>query len=107
MKTTKNTIIEPSLFVDDHHGQYMGKIAFEQLADYYKNQAIKQMSKDDITSIQNNEDEFYCEACDSLTNVTFKTPTGQKLSLHYAEGGIWMIPNCFLRSKKAQDFFGY
>lgn len=108
MKTTKNTIIEPILFVDDRNGIYMGQIAFNQLAENFKNQAIKQLGKNTIESIINGpDDEFYHESCDNLTNITFKTQTGQKLSLNYAEGGIWIIPNCFLRSKKAQDFFGY
>lgn len=106
MKTNKNTILIPKLFVDNHHGIYMGQIAFNQLSDYFKNQAIKQMSADDVKSIlAGNEDEFYCEACDNLTNVVFKTKTGQKLILQYCEGGIYIIPFCFLRSKQSKEFF--
>jgi len=106
MKTwTKLT--EPELFVDDHAGIYLGQTAFNQLAPRYKNQAIKQMSKDDIESISEGPDnEFYYDACDSFTQVVFKSPTGQKMNIQYAEGGLWLIPFCFLRTKQASEFFG-
>lgn len=101
------TIKKPELFVDDHHGQYMGQIAWKQLADRYKKQAAKQLSKEDITSLEEGpENQFHFEACDNFTNVTFKTETGQKLYINYAEGGMWIIPACFLRSKESEHFFG-
>lgn len=107
MKRNKNTIVEPELFVDDHHGIYMGRIAYQQLNSYYMDQAKKQLSQDDIDSLNEGPDnEFYDESCDNLTNVTFKTPTGQKFNIQYAEGGMWLIPACFMRSKAANEFFG-
>lgn len=97
---------QPELFVDDHHGVYMGQIAFNQLAPRYKDQAIKQMSSEDVQSLLNGpDDEFYFDGCDSLTNVVFKSETGQKMSIQYADGGMWLIPNCFLRTKQANEFF--
>jgi hypothetical protein len=106
MRTSKNTITGPELFVDDHHGQYMGQIAWQQLAERYKLQAKKQLSAETIASIEAGpDDEYHHESCDSFTNCTFKTPTGQKLSIQYAEGGMWIIPACFT-GKKAEEFFG-
>lgn len=105
--TNKNTIKEPELFVNDHHGIYMGQIAWQQLSERYKKQAKKVLSKDDISSLENGpDDEFYFEACDNLTNVEFHTPTGQRLFINYAEGGMWILSKYFLRSKQANEFFG-
>ena len=64
------------------------------------------MSKESIESLLNIDDEFYDESCDELTNVELKTPTGQKFHIQYAEGGMWLIPNCFYRTKAANEFFG-
>lgn len=105
--TTNKTIVSPELFVDDHHGQYMGQIAWQQLAERYKSQAKKVLSAETIKSIENGpDDEWHCDAMDSFTNVTFKTPTGQKFYIQYAEGGMWVLSAYFLRSKEANDFFG-
>jgi hypothetical protein len=107
MKTSKSTILSPELFVDNHHGQYMGQIAWQQLADFYKKQALKVLSAETVASLEAGpDDEWHFEACDNLTNVAFKSPTGQKLSIQYAEGGMWIIPACFYRSKEANEFFG-
>jgi len=107
MKTNRNTMTQPELFVDDHHGQYMGQIAWQQLADRYKKQAVKVLSAETIKSLENGpDDEWHMEACDSFTEVEFKTPSGQKFFINYAEGGIWVLPACFLRSKAVNDFFG-
>ncbi len=105
MKTNKNTITEPQLFVDDHHGIYMGQIAWQQLADRYKKQAEKVLSNEDIADLQNPDSENYCEVCDEFCNIIFKTETGQKLQIQYAEGGMWIIPACF-RGTKYDEFFG-
>ena len=106
MKTSKNTITEPQLFVDDHHGVYMGQIAWQQLAERYKKQAIRQISSEDIASLNNGpDDEFYCDAWGNFEGIIFKTPTGQKLNICMADGGVWIIPACF-RGKKLNDFFG-
>ncbi len=101
----KTKFVEPELFVDDHHGCYMGKLAWEYLADRYKMQAKKQLSQETINDLLDVDNEFHYDACDSLTQVTFKTETGQKWNLQYAEGGIWAIPKCF-KGKKANEFFG-
>jgi len=103
MKTKFKT---PELFIDDHHGVYMGQIAWSQLANQYKLQAKKVLSEATIKDLENVESEFHCDACDQLTNVKFKTPTGQQWSLQYAEGGMWAIPQCFYRTKEANNFFG-
>lgn len=103
----KHTITQPELFVDDHHGQYMGQIAWQQLAERYKKQAINTLSGEDIKSLENGpDDEFHFEACDNLTNVLFHTPTGQQFYIQYAEGGMWILSKYFLRSKQANEFFG-
>lgn len=107
MKTSKNTIVEPELFVDDHHGQYMGELAYEYLNARYKAQVKKQLSDFDIEAIQDTDSEFYYDAVNNFTNVVFKTNTGQKFNIQFAEGGLWIIPFCFMRSKKANEFFGY
>jgi hypothetical protein len=97
---------EPTLLVDDHHGIYMGKIAYEILNERYKKQISKVASKEDIETLMNVEDEWHHDVCDRiLANFTFTTETGQKFCLAYAEGGIWAIPNCF-RGKKLEEFFG-
>lgn len=103
MKTVKFN--SPKLFVDDHHGKYMMQFAWEQLAERYKAQAKKVLSQDEIEDLTDCEKEFHYDACDRLTQVTFKTPTGQKWNLQYSEGGIWAIPYCF-KGKKREDFFG-
>jgi hypothetical protein len=106
MNTNKDTITEPELFVDDHHGQYMGKIAYEQLADEYKVQAQKALSTETIADLLNMESEFHHDAVDEFTRVEFVRPSGQKFNIQFAEGGMWIIPYCFMRSKAAADFFG-
>jgi hypothetical protein len=96
---------EPDLFVDDHHGIYMGQIAWQQLAERYKDQARKQLSAEDIKSIEAGpDDEWHFEAMTNLENMTFVTETGQKWELSYREGGIWAVPACY-RGKKREDFF--
>ena len=106
MKTNKNTILQPELFVDDHHGIYMGQIAYQSLNDRYKKQVAKHLSKEDIEAIQDVDNEWYNEAVDNFTQIEFKTETGQKFNIQFAEGGLWVIPFCFYRSKQANDFFG-
>lgn len=97
----------PELFVDDLHGRYMGQIAYEQLADPYLKQANKTLSKEDIQSLLDGPDnEWYDKATDNLTNISFKTPTGQRFNINFAEGGLWCIPLCYYRTKQANDFFG-
>lgn len=101
----KTKFTEPKLFVDDRHGIYMGKYAYETLAPRYKKQADKALGEY-IKDITDTQSEFHDEACNILTEITFITETGQKWQLQYAEGGMWAIPFCFLRSKQANEFFG-
>lgn len=103
----EKTLRSPVLFVDDHHGQYMGKIAWEILAEEYKEQAKKHLSAEDIAAITNIEDEWHHEAVDKFTRIDFKKSTGQKFNIEFAEGGMWVIPHCFHRTKAAADFFGH
>lgn len=100
-------ITEPELFIDDHHGIYMGQLAWRHLAERYKKQARRKLSKETIESLEAGpDDEWHFDACDSFTNVEFKTETGQKFNIQYAEGGMWAIPFCFMRTNAANDFFG-
>lgn len=93
MRHNKQTITEPELFVDDHHGQYMGQIAWQQLAERYKSQARKVLPKKTIEEIEKGPDaEWHFETCLSFTEVEFHTPTGQKFRIEYAEGAMWIIP---------------
>lgn len=97
---------EPELMSDDHNGRYMGQHVWKTLAERYKIQARTKLSAEDIASLEAGpDDEFYDEACDNLTNVNFRTETGQKFTIQYAEGGMWAIPACF-RGEKAEKFFG-
>lgn len=104
MKTNKNTMRDPQLFVDDHHGIYMGQLAWNKLAIRYVQQALKVLGDDDIKSLNDVEDEFHHETVDKLTRIQFKTPTGQKFTINFAEGGMWLIPNCFWKTKAAADW---
>lgn len=96
----KTKFKEPELFIDDNRGIYMGSEAYKALAPRYKAQVAKHMSAEAIESLQNTECEFYDESCDKLTEIIFVTETGQKWQLQYAEGGIWAVPACFMRSKR-------
>ena len=103
----KVKITKPELFVDDHHGIYMGQLVWKYLDERYKKQARRKLSKETIESLENGpEDEGYYDSCDSFTNVEFKTETGQKFNIQYAEGGMWVIPFFFMRTKEAEKFFG-
>lgn len=99
-------ITSPELFVDDHHGQYMGQLAWQYLADEYKEQARKVLSAEDIASLEAGpDDEFYFDACDALTRVTFMYE-GQEVGIQYAEGGMWIIPESFYGTPESEEFFG-
>jgi hypothetical protein len=104
----KERITSPQLFVGDNEGQFMCQSAWDQLADRYKEQARKVLSPKVIAAIEAGpDDEFHCEACDNFTRVEFKTPTGQKFHIDYAEGGMWVFSAQFMRSKAAKEFFDY
>jgi len=106
MKKNQNTITEPILLVNDANGIYMGKFAWESLADRYRYQAIAQGFNEEFQSdISDIESEFYCDACDKLTSITFKTPSGQKFWINYFDGGMWIISAYVMRSKQFTDFF--
>lgn len=97
---------EPELWVNDSHGIYMGKIAYEQLNERYKKQANDCLNVDEIWAIEEMDDEEYNDAVDKFTQIEFKTESGQKFNIQFAEGGLWVIPFCFYRSKQANEFFG-
>ncbi len=96
---------EPSLLVDDHHGQFMMQMLFKEgLDSRYLKQAKKQIGNEAYQAVLDGPDnESHFDACDEVTNCIFKTPTGQKFTIQYAEGGIWAIPYCF---KNTEEFFG-
>lgn len=103
---TKKKWDEPELMADDHHGQYMMQLLCKDILPIYQNQIIRKIGKDGWQAIMDGPDnEIHFEVCDEITNIELKTQTGQKFSLQYAEGGIWAIPACFMRTKKANDFF--
>lgn len=107
MKRNKNTMTEPELMCNDAHGIYMMQLTYDSLLPRYKKQALKELGEETIQDIIDGPDnEFHFDACNSLTNVTFKTETGQKFTIQYAEGGTWAIPACFARSRAASVFFG-
>jgi hypothetical protein len=98
---------EPELMADDHHGQYMMQLLVKDgLKPFILNQIKKQVTPETWESLQDVNNEWHFDACDTVTGLTLKTETGQKFSLQYAEGGLWAIPACFMRTKKANDFFG-
>lgn len=101
-------MLEPTLLADDHHGQYMMQLLIDGgLKPYILNQIKKQVCSETWESLKSIDDEFHFDACDTVTNLTLKTETGQKFSIQYADGGLFAIPNCFARSsKKMSEFFG-
>lgn len=106
MAHSKSYFKEPELMADDHHGVYMMQLLAKELLPRYQKQIEKAIGPEAWQSVINGpDDEHHWDACDSVTNVTLTTPTGQKWSLQYAEGGIWAIPACFTRTKKFESFF--
>lgn len=101
---TPTKIKTPILLVDDHHGIYSGKFAYEYLDQYYKDQINKHLSLEDIKSILDGPDnEWYHEAVDNMTNITLKTRSGQKLYMNFYEGGIWLIPACYMQTREYKE----
>lgn len=106
MKTNKQTMKEPVLICDDHHGVYMMQLTCQTLQERYKKQIIKQVGAETWQDVINGpECENHFNACNSVTGCTLKTETGQKFHIDYAEGGIWAFPACWMRTKKADEFF--
>lgn len=108
MKTTKNTMLEPELLADDHHGQYMMQLLITGgLTPFVLRQIKRKVSPETWESLQDVNNEWHCEGCDTVTNLTLKTESGQKFTIQYGEGGIWAVPACFARSeRKMNEFFG-
>lgn len=100
---------EPSLLVDSHHGVYMMQLLVEQnkreRTRLWKQISVQLSEEDRQAILEGPENEWHTEACDTLTNKTFTTETGQKYTIEYAEGGLWAIPFCF-KGKARSDFFG-
>lgn len=99
---------QPELLADDHHGQHMMQLLFEKgLRKRYLRQLKKKLPEWAYNAILAGPDnESHYEACDLVNNATLTTETGQKWSIQYAEGGLWAIPACFMRTKQAEGFFG-
>lgn len=100
MRTNRNTIVEPVLMVDSHHGIYSYKIFMEQLNAHYKKQIPSELRKE----LRDVEGENYVEAWDEVYNITFKSPSGQKLFVHENDGDIWFVPAFYARTKAGQEF---
>ena len=94
----------PELLCDDHHGQYMMQLLVKELQPRYQKQIRKQIGGEQFESLKDVEDEFHMDACDAVTNCTLTTPTGQKFVIQYAEGGLWAIPYCYMRTKEYEEW---
>lgn len=103
MKTNSSTILEPILMVDSHHGIYSWQIFVSQLNSYLHSQ----IKADLITDLSSPDNEFYCDAADEVSQMTFKTPSGQKLFIHEYEGDIYLVPACYARTKAGKEFLSY
>jgi len=93
----QTTTTEPQLYVDSHHGIYSYQLAWQWLRDEYKQQARDRgLSAEDIKSLENGpDDEFYHDAADSLTQITFtdiETGVNYYLGNLADECDIWFIP---------------
>jgi hypothetical protein len=102
MKTSKDTILEPVLMVDGHHGIYSPKIFLEILNAELKKQIPATLRAD----LRNPEGENYWNAWDQVTQITFKI-RNQKLLIEEIEGDIFFVPFCYLRSKEYKENFQY
>ena len=100
---------EPQLLVDDHHGVYMMQLLIQQWKaenNRYWKQIARGLDDDLLQALLSVDNEWHNDACCSINSMTFKTPTGQKFEIAYAEGGIWAIPYCF-KGKKLEEFLGF
>jgi hypothetical protein len=87
---------EPILACDSHHGVYAFQLLFNGLQPIYKDQAVYQLSIDDLISIQNGpDDEFYHEACCSLMDVTFTDLSDGSQFVIVANEDLWFVPLSF------------
>ena len=104
-----NTWNEPSLMVNDAHGVYMVELFVkeqEKTKSFLWSQLLKMFNSDELNILKDCNNINHLELCDDLTNSTFKTKTGQKYSIAYNDGGLWAIPNNFMRNeKKCSEFF--
>lgn len=98
MKTTKNTILEPVLMVDSHHGIYSAQIFVETLHEDLK----KQIKPEILEDLKNPENEFYWESWESVLDMEFKW-NRQKVFVMQIED-VWIVPACYLRTKQGQEF---
>ena len=98
MRTNKNTITEPVLIVDSNQGIYGPKQFIETINDKLKSQ----ISPEIIADLSSPENEFYCDAWDSVENITFKH-NRQKVYAMSIEGDIWLVPACYMRTKEFKE----
>jgi hypothetical protein len=98
MKTSKNTILEPVLMVDSHHGTYSPKIFLETVNAEIK----KQIPANLRIELRNPEGENYWDAWDKVLDIVFKVGR-QKFFLDSVDGDIWLIPFCYTRTKEYKE----
>lgn len=99
----KSQFKEPELLCNDHHGTYMMKHTIEELLPKYRRQIRKQIGEENWEALKDIEHEFHFDACDAVTNCLLKTETGQQWHIDYAEGGLWAIPRCYMRTKEYRE----
>ncbi len=105
MKTTKETILEPVLMVDSHHGIYGPKIFLETLAPKLKKQIPKYITetlKKGPNYQKSLMDDDYWDVWNEVTNIQFKH-NNQKLYVEERDGDIFLIPACFYRTKEYKE----
>lgn len=98
MKTNKNTMTHPELFINSAHGQYIPQIFGQTISEWFK----KQIKEDLLNDISNTENEQYWDAWDMILGMTFKTPSGQKFHVEQVED-VWIIPACYARTKEYKE----
>ena len=99
MKTNKNTITKPELFINSAHGIYIPQIFAQQIDEHYKKQIDAQV----LADLSSPENEFYWDAWNYIEGKLFKTPTGQKIFFLQPDGDLWVVPACYIRTKEYKE----
>jgi hypothetical protein len=95
MKTSKNTITQPELFLDGSRGIYIPQTFAQIIAQELKDQIRPEL----LEGISNPDNEHYWDSWDSILNGTYKTKSGQKFWFEQNDD-LWLIPACFARTKE-------
>lgn len=97
---------EPILACDSHHGIYSFQLLFNSLLPVYKQQAIDQLSPEDVEALETGPDhESYLDAADSLEQVEFTNPdTGEKFCIMSNED-LWFVPLSFIEDEEKMSAF--